>query len=70
VKNRAESPPRKRTGGFYNWGKARNIAKMNRKIARIFSMEEHKELVITIQTLQLQLRALSTQAFSTTEITI
>jgi hypothetical protein len=70
VKNRAETPPRKRTGGFYNWGKAGNTAKMNRQIPRTVSVEEHEELVSTVQTLQLQLRALSTQVLSITEITI
>jgi hypothetical protein len=43
---------------------------MNRQNQRTVSAEEHDELVNAVQTLQLQLRALSTQVLSITEITI
>jgi hypothetical protein len=71
AKNRAETTPRKRTGiWFLQLGKAGNSTKMNRQPPRTVPVEEHEELVSTIQTLQLQLRALSTQVLSITEITI
>jgi hypothetical protein len=49
---------------------ARTLGKMNRQNQRTVSVEEHDELVSTVQNLQLQLRALSTQVLSITEITI
>jgi hypothetical protein len=71
AKNRAESTPRKRTGiWFFQLDKAGNSGKMNRQPPRMVPVEEHEELVSTVQTLQLQLRALSTQVLSITEITI
>jgi hypothetical protein len=53
VKNCAENPPRKRIGGLHDWGKVRNTNKMNRQIPGTVLVEEHEELVNTIQTLQL-----------------
>jgi hypothetical protein len=71
AKNRAVSTPRKRTGTwFFQLDKAGNSGKMNRQTPRTVPVEEHEELVSMVQTLQLQLRALSTQVLSITEITI
>jgi hypothetical protein len=71
AKNRAVSTPHKRTDTWvFQPDRARNLGKMNRQPPRTVSVEEHDELVSTVQTLQLQLRALSTQVLSITEITI
>jgi hypothetical protein len=43
---------------------------MNRQNQRTVSAEEHDELVKAVQTLQLQLRVLSMQVLSITEITV
>jgi hypothetical protein len=51
-------------------GNPGNTTKMNRQISGAVSAEEHEELVNAVQTLQIQLRALSTQVLSITEITI
>jgi hypothetical protein len=49
-----------------------NPSKMRRSISsqRAISVEEHEELINTMQNLQIQLRALSTQVLTITEITI
>jgi hypothetical protein len=60
VKNCTEIPPRKHAGGMHNWGNSGNTTKMNRQISGTVSAEEHKNMVNTIQTLQIQLKALST----------
>jgi hypothetical protein len=50
--------------------RARILDKMRRKNQRAVSVEEHDELVSMVQNLQIQLRALSAQFLSITEITI
>jgi hypothetical protein len=53
-------------------GSESNPNKMRRSTGsqRAISVEEHEELVNTVQNLQIQLRALSTQVLTITEITI
>jgi hypothetical protein len=70
-KNKVASTPHKRTAiCVLQPDRIGIIGKMSRQPQRFVSGEEHDELVDTVQTLQLQLRALSSQVLSITEITI
>jgi hypothetical protein len=65
-----EETPGERAGGRRSWWNVRSTTNMNRKTPKMVTVEEHEEVVNAVQTLQVQLRALSTQVLSITEITI